>query len=70
MAKKRQSVEKFDATNLDCARSILADPARYGGEESGMVRWARLVVQRITGERAPLLAPGRQTIFSESSPRG
>jgi hypothetical protein len=38
-------VEKYRASNLQAALVILEDVARYGGEEAGLVQWARLVVE-------------------------
>lgn len=34
---------KYERDNLACARLILADVERYGGELSLMVQWARIV---------------------------
>lgn len=31
----------YDKTNRAAALLVIEDPARYGGEESGLVRWAR-----------------------------
>lgn len=31
------------AGNLEAADLILSDPAKHGGEEAALVRWARLV---------------------------
>jgi hypothetical protein len=38
--------------NLDAAGVILEDIAKYGGEESGLVKWARLVTHS-TDETQP-----------------
>lgn len=35
-----------DAGNVQAAEIIAAHPERYGGPESGLVRWARLVIER------------------------
>ncbi len=43
---------EFDAQNAEAARIILQDIAKYGGEGSGPVRWARLVMARLEPERA------------------
>lgn len=43
----------YDAQNLEIARRFLADPDRYGGETSGRLEWARMVVRRINGEAVP-----------------
>jgi hypothetical protein len=36
-------IDRGRVGNLEAAEIILADAVRYGGEESLMVRWARLV---------------------------
>jgi hypothetical protein len=36
----------FDRQNLEAARVILRDAARYGGEAAALVQWARLVVAK------------------------
>jgi hypothetical protein len=36
----------YTRSNLQAAAVILEDPEKHGGEESGLVRWARLVIQR------------------------
>ncbi len=36
-----------DENNLRTAREILEDPEHWGGQEAGMVRWARAVVERL-----------------------
>lgn len=49
----------FEAANREAAAIILADPGRYGGTESGLCAWARLVTRRgeaETSEAAELLA--------------
>jgi hypothetical protein len=40
----QRKAELYCAGNLAAARIILSDIDRYGGEESLMVRWARLVM--------------------------
>ena len=41
----------FERANAVAARVIIEDPARFGGEEAALVRWARLVVMKgRTGE--------------------
>lgn len=39
-------VERFDRENLQAARIILCDVDRYGGNDSGLVRWARMALAR------------------------
>jgi len=41
---KFAAADKYRATNLEVARQVLVDPAANGGEEAGLVRWARLVI--------------------------
>jgi hypothetical protein len=43
VTKSSGKVDRYRAGNLEVAEVILADTERYGGEESLMVRWARLV---------------------------
>ena len=54
--KRRRSAltisNSFDELNLYNARLVLADPAKYGGEASGMVIWARMVIRRLEGPAA------------------
>jgi len=42
----------YDRANLEAASAILADPERYGGEESLLARWGRLVMERDTAKKA------------------
>lgn len=56
LATKKRSIRHdklsaYDAQNRLAARLILADPERFGGPEAGLVRWARLVVERQTSEQ-------------------
>lgn len=37
----------YDAANLRSAKEILRNPERWGGEESGLVQWARAALKRI-----------------------
>ena len=39
-------IDRYAANNLNCARMILADQGRYGGDQSLMVQWAKLVMSR------------------------
>jgi len=45
----------FEAGNQECARIILREVQRYGGEESLMVRWARLVLSRSAERTLPAI---------------
>lgn len=40
----------YNDPNLHAARLILADPQRYGGEDAGLVRWARMTLERLKGK--------------------
>jgi hypothetical protein len=42
----RSAREGFTAANRAAADIILASEAKYGGEGSGLVQWARLVIER------------------------
>jgi hypothetical protein len=39
-----QKIEKYRQANIACAEIILADAERYGGLESAICQWARLVI--------------------------
>lgn len=45
----KQRQDAADKQNLECARIILADVEKYGGEGSLMVRCSRMCVERIEG---------------------
>ena len=40
-----QQAEAFRQSNIDAARRILADVAKYGGETALVVEWARTILQ-------------------------
>jgi hypothetical protein len=44
MATTQKQIDRYRADNIVAAEIILADAVRYGGEDSLMVRWARLLV--------------------------
>jgi len=46
MRAKNDRLAAFDEANFEAARLILADVERHGGDDAGLVRWARLVVER------------------------
>lgn len=50
MAGKDQNIEekirRYETNNLACARIILSDEGRYGGEGSLMIQWAKSVIDR------------------------
>ena len=51
MASKPMKVRAdAEASNRTAAAVILENPARYGGEGVGLVRWARLVTSRHGGQ--------------------
>jgi hypothetical protein len=41
-----KSHEAYRQVNVDAARIVAADAARFGGPEAALVRWARLVLDR------------------------
>ena len=45
---------RFELDNRKAAAIVLADPNRYGGPASAMVRWAQLVSK-------PVRPPGQRT---------
>jgi hypothetical protein len=51
-AAKHLKTDQYLAQNLDIAGRILANPAAHGGDEAGLVRWARLVADRAAREAA------------------
>jgi hypothetical protein len=40
------TAKRYDEANQRFAREILANPEKYGGEDSGLVVWARKVVEK------------------------
>ncbi len=48
---------KYDQQNEQAARIILQNVAKHGGEDSGMVVWARLCLARIERERQERIGP-------------
>lgn len=49
MKPRPKTAERFKAANADVAAMILADPEQHGGEESGLVRWARMFQGNASG---------------------
>jgi hypothetical protein len=45
-----QRVERFERDNIEAARIILCEMVRYGGPDSGLCKWAALVLYR-AGDR-------------------
>lgn len=43
---KWKGAAHYDKQNRACAEIVLADVEKHGGEESALVRWARMVVGR------------------------
>jgi hypothetical protein len=63
-ATKTRLSERYTAANFEAARVLLENPARYGGESAGLVRWARLFVSQVEAppadwEAGPLFAAAR-----------
>lgn len=44
--KQTGRLERYDVGNRRAAEIITAEPGKYGGEQSAIVRWARAVIQR------------------------
>lgn len=44
------ATERYTADNRAAALVVVADVERRGGEGSGLVRWARMVLERIETE--------------------
>jgi hypothetical protein len=47
MTARQTAAARYDQQNELCARIILADVERFGGPDSLMVIWARLVVEQM-----------------------
>ena len=47
----KRTGDDFDSKNLNTAREVLDSPEKYGGDEAITVVWARLVVERLEGDR-------------------
>lgn len=41
-----EKIHRYEMNNLACARIILADQGRYGGDQSLMVIWAWAVIRK------------------------
>jgi hypothetical protein len=50
----RDKAAQWAAANIEAARLILAESDRYGGENSGLVKWAKRTIEaaRSDSERA------------------
>jgi len=60
MAEKLRGADHYRQQNEQAANLILQDVQRYGGPDSLMVTWARLVVERAAPTvRGPLFAEKR-----------
>jgi len=47
---KLATADRYRGTNLELARQILRNTGAHGGEEAGLVQWARLVIARAEQE--------------------
>lgn len=52
-AKKKELAAHYEATNRESAGIILAGAERYGGADSLMVRWARMILAGRQGSETP-----------------
>ena len=52
--KKEKSIsqkrDEYEVANVECARIVLADIEKYGGDQSLMVQASRLTLKRVLGE--------------------
>jgi hypothetical protein len=48
MTASQRKLKDYQAGNLEAAKIISSDPQKFGGEESLMVRWARLVLGHVS----------------------
>ena len=48
--------ERHDRNNLEAALIIVSEADRYGGEDAGVVRWARLVIARLGSDHGMAVA--------------
>jgi hypothetical protein len=46
MSTAKRTAARYSADNETAARLILADAAKYGGPDSLMVQWARMIIER------------------------
>jgi len=46
MNARQKMVDKYEADNETAALLILADIRKHGGEQAGLVQWARLVLEK------------------------
>ena len=56
---RKRTADDYRRQNVLCAQVILADVAKYGGPEAGLVRWARAVLdnaEQRPAERETVLA--------------
>jgi hypothetical protein len=62
----------FDKKNSEAARVILADIDGYGGEQAGLVRWARAVEARLAASYGALrrmaVARSEQAVSTSQAP--
>lgn len=42
-----EKIHRYEAANLACARMILENEGRFGGEGSLMVKWAKAVINNL-----------------------
>ncbi len=61
-----QQARSFDQRNLESARAILADVAKYGGDSAFPAMWARRVVERL-GTKAYFAAGLRDAVMTDPS---
>jgi hypothetical protein len=47
MIARQTAAARYDQQNELCARLILSDLQRFGGDGAGLVVWARLVLERL-----------------------
>jgi hypothetical protein len=63
---RKNAQATYDAGNAESARVILDHPERYGGENSLMVRWARLWMKNHLNWQADPPTPKARSVTSGS----
>ena len=51
--RQQRLTEQYVDANRTSAKIILADPEKHGGEGSGIVAWARLVLAKTAAQHEP-----------------
>lgn len=56
MSNPKRAADQYRSANIEAAKVILGNVAKYGGEDAALVEWARTVLAKAEpGIRGPLL---------------